>query len=72
MKLYTIAQTAEALELSRSTVDRLIVTGQLPAVHIGRSVRIQDADLERFVKQRREIHTTPWQQLEAMGMRRTA
>ncbi len=50
--LVTIAQAAEMLSLSRSSVYQLIWTEQLTPVRIGRSVRLSTDQLERFVAQR--------------------
>jgi len=39
-RLLTVAQVAEMLSLSRSTVYELVVRGELQAFKVGRSVRI--------------------------------
>ena len=44
-KLRTVAQTAEILQTSTRTVQRLIASGKLRAHHIGRLVRIADGDI---------------------------
>jgi excisionase family DNA binding protein len=44
-KLHTIAQTAEILQVSERTVQRLIASKKLRAHNIGRLVRIADADI---------------------------
>lgn len=44
-------EVAKALGLSERTIQRLARTGQLPAVRIGRSLRIPAAALERLVEQ---------------------
>lgn len=36
--------------LSRSAIYRVINTGQLKTVKIGRSVRVKEADLQRFIE----------------------
>ena len=46
MQWLTVAEVALALKVSERTIRRLIADGSLPAVHIGRSVRIRPADLE--------------------------
>lgn len=43
--LLTRAEVAQYLRVSDRTVSRLIRTGQLPALRIGRAVRIRHADL---------------------------
>jgi excisionase family DNA binding protein len=50
--LVTVREAARLLALGRSTVYELIARGQLPTVHIGRSVRIRVADLETLVAQK--------------------
>lgn len=40
---------AERLKISRSMAYKLICTGELPCVRIGRSVRIRLEDLEKFI-----------------------
>ena len=42
-------QAAELLVISLSALDRLIATGQLPVLRIGRRVVITTLELDRFV-----------------------
>jgi excisionase family DNA binding protein len=42
---FKVSELAEALKLSRAYVYRLIQTGNLPALHFGRSVRVRRQDL---------------------------
>lgn len=42
--LLTLTETAERLRMSARTVQRLVQTGALPCVRIGRAVRIDPAD----------------------------
>ena len=51
-QLLTRTEAAEALRYSTRKIDYLIAEGDLPAVRIGRSVRITEAALERFIKAR--------------------
>lgn len=37
------------MRVSKMTVYRLIRSGKLPAVRVGKTYRIQDEDLERFL-----------------------
>jgi len=46
--LNTLDEVAEALRLSRRTVESLIASGQLRSVTIGRSRRVYQADLIDF------------------------
>jgi excisionase family DNA binding protein len=52
--LYDVEQLAERLSASTKTVRRLIASGALPTVRIGRLVRIAEADLAIFVERHRE------------------
>lgn len=50
VRLLTVAETALALGVSARQVWRLVATGALPAVKLGRrSTRIRSADLERYL-----------------------
>ena len=46
----TVAEVATKLRVSKMTVYRLVWDGQLPAVKIGRSVRIWRTSLEKLVR----------------------
>jgi excisionase family DNA binding protein len=46
----TVAEIAQTLRLNEQTIRNWINTGTLPAVHIGRRVRITRADLERVIE----------------------
>lgn len=48
--LLTPRQTAEALSVCEKTLWSLTRAGKLPAVHIGRAVRYDVADLRRFIE----------------------
>ena len=47
--LMTVAQVAELLRLNKQTVRNWIDAGTLPAMHIGRRVRIKAADLDKIL-----------------------
>ena len=53
LRALTAPQVAAQLQLSRALVYALIQRGELPAVHIGRSVRVLPDDLDRWLKARR-------------------
>lgn len=54
-KLLTFEQAAEALAVSRTTVQELVDRGELPVVSVtGRAVRVDARDVEAFVKRKRE------------------
>lgn len=48
-QLLTLAEVADRLRVSESTVKRLKDDGRLPTVNLGRSVRVRPADLAAFV-----------------------
>lgn len=48
-RMFTVGEVADGLRLSRSAVYGLIRAGLLPAVHLGRQVRIPVAALEAFI-----------------------
>ena len=52
-KLLTVRQAAERLGMSVSHVYRAADEGRLTKVKIGSSVRIAEADLERYIEERR-------------------
>jgi excisionase family DNA binding protein len=45
----TVAEVAEQLRVSNMTVYRLINAGELPAVRVGRSYRIVEADVDAYL-----------------------
>lgn len=47
--LMTLDQTAEALSLSRSSIQRLIKSGMLPSVKVGGSRRIPTTAVSEYV-----------------------
>jgi excisionase family DNA binding protein len=47
--LLTYSQVADALHVSTRTVQTLVKSGKLPAVRFGQTVRIDPADLRRFI-----------------------
>ena len=50
--LLTVSEVAAAMRVSTMTVYRLIKTGEMGAVRVGRSYRIRGTDLERFLQER--------------------
>lgn len=47
-----MAEVAEELRVSTMTVYRLIKSEQLPATRVGKSLRIREADVDRFLEGR--------------------
>lgn len=52
--LYTIAEVAKRLKVNRTTVYKLIHSGQLKAVRLG-SLKVREKALEAFLDQLEEI-----------------
>ncbi|HEX2029621.1 MAG TPA: helix-turn-helix domain-containing protein [Nitriliruptorales bacterium] len=48
-ELLTVAEVADMLRVSTMTVYRLIRTGEIPAVRVGRNYRVRRADLEQYL-----------------------
>lgn len=48
----TVAEVARGLRVSNMTVYRLVTSGQLPAVRVGRSYRIREDDVRRYLQSR--------------------
>jgi len=51
-RFMTVGEVAAILRVSTMTVYRLINGGQLPAVRIGRSFRVREAELDRYLDER--------------------
>jgi excisionase family DNA binding protein len=47
--LLTAAEVADQLRVSTMTIYRLIRSGELPAVRVGRNYRVRTGDLERYL-----------------------
>ncbi|HWL66417.1 MAG TPA: helix-turn-helix domain-containing protein [Actinomycetota bacterium] len=48
----TVGEVARHLRVSNMTVYRLVKSGQLSAVRIGRGYRIREADMHKYLEQR--------------------
>ena len=53
--LLTVDEVAEALALSRSTIYRLLKSGDLVATRIGTATRVPKSSLDRFVDERTRV-----------------
>ncbi len=51
-RLLTVREVAEAMRVSNMTVYRLIKSGELDAIRVGRNFRIRDSDLEAYFDRR--------------------
>ena len=50
--LLTVAEVAAGMRVSNMTVYRLIKSGELPAVRVGKGYRIRELELQRFLEER--------------------
>ncbi len=48
-RFVTVAEVAGLLRVSNMTVYRLIQSGQIAAVRVGRSYRIRETDVDRYL-----------------------
>lgn len=49
-KFLTIAEVAAMMRVSKMTVYRLVHGGELPAVRVGRSFRVTEADVDEYLR----------------------
>lgn len=51
-RFMTVAEVATLMRVSTMTVYRLIKAGELPAVRVGKSYRIREADVDSYLNSR--------------------
>lgn len=51
-RFLTVQEVAELMRVSTMTVYRLIKSGDLPAVRVGRSFRVRDVDVDAYLGDR--------------------
>lgn len=51
-RLLTVAEVASMMRVSNMTVYRLIKSGQLSAIRVGKNYRIREADVDRYLTER--------------------
>lgn len=51
-RFLTVAEVARTLRVSNMTVYRLVNSGQLPAVRVGRGYRIREDDVLKYLQER--------------------
>jgi excisionase family DNA binding protein len=51
-RFLTVAEVADLMRVSTMTVYRLIKAGELAAVRVGRSYRIPDSEVDRYLEAR--------------------
>jgi len=49
-KFLTIAEVAAMMRVSKMTVYRLVHSGELPAVRVGRSFRVREEDANEYIR----------------------
>jgi excisionase family DNA binding protein len=52
-RFHTPQELAELLRVSSTAIRRLLRRGELPALRIGRAWRVEDAELQRWIRHRR-------------------
>jgi excisionase family DNA binding protein len=50
MRFLTVAEVAQIMRVSKMTVYRLVHGGELPAVRVGRSFRVPEAAVHRYLR----------------------
>lgn len=48
-----VPEVAEVLQIARSRAYELVGSGEIPSVRIGRSVRVNRSELDRWLEERR-------------------
>ena len=51
-RFLTVQEVADLMRVSTMTVYRIIKSGELPAVRVGRSVRVRDVDVDTYLGNR--------------------
>ena len=51
-RLLTVAEVAGTMRVSNMTVYRLIKSGSLAAIRVGKNYRIREADMDRYLSDR--------------------
>jgi excisionase family DNA binding protein len=50
VRFLTIAEVATMMRVSKMTVYRIVHSGDLPAVRVGRSFRVTEKDVNEYIK----------------------
>ena len=51
-RLLTVGEVAGTMRVSNMTVYRLIKSGQLPAIRVGKNFRIRESDVDKYLSER--------------------
>lgn len=63
VRFLTVAEVADAMRVSNMTVYRILRSGELPAVRVGRSYRVPEEALEDYLA----THTVSPEQSDQVG-----
>ncbi len=55
VRLLTVAEVAAIMRLSKMTVYRMVNSGTLPALKVGRSVRIPEYVVDEYLRRRKRM-----------------
>ena len=50
-RLLTVAEVAATMRVSNMTVYRLIKSGELPALRVGKNYRVRESDVDRYLSE---------------------
>ena len=50
VRFLTVAEVATVMRVSKMTVYRLVHSGELPAVRVGRSFRVPESDVNEYLR----------------------
>ena len=50
LRFLTVAEVASLMRVSKMTVYRLVHSGELPAVRVGRSFRVSEEDVNEYLR----------------------
>ena len=51
-RLLTVGEVAGIMRVSNMTVYRLIKSGELPALRVGKNYRVRESDVDRYLSER--------------------
>jgi excisionase family DNA binding protein len=51
IQVYTVREVAELLKVSARTIERLVATQRLRAIHVGRRLRVTHESLQAYMDQ---------------------
>ncbi|MDI7253385.1 MAG: helix-turn-helix domain-containing protein [Actinomycetota bacterium] len=49
VRFLTVAEVAEMMRVSKMTVYRLVKSGQIPAIRVGKNYRIKESDVNEYL-----------------------